>query len=88
MGFEPVTSCFDLMALTTGLLRQLMSYLLNRYGQEADMWAFGMTILELAYGQAPLEHLNFEGLVCHTLFEEPPRLQRNWQGHNFSKVNN
>jgi serine/threonine-protein kinase OSR1/STK39 len=44
------------------------------YDSSADIWSFGITLLELAYGRAPLAHFPPLKVMCMTLQDAPPAL--------------
>ena len=45
-----------------------------RYDCAADIWSFGMTLLELATGSAPYAQLSLDQIMIKTMNDEPPRL--------------
>ncbi len=45
-----------------------------RYDCAADIWSFGMTLLELATGSAPYAALSLDQIMIKTMNDEPPRL--------------
>ena len=47
---------------------------LCRYDCAADIWSFGMTLLELATGSAPYAALNLDQIMIKTMNDDPPRL--------------
>jgi len=46
----------------------------RRYDCAADIWSFGMTLLELATGSAPYAALSLDQIMIKTMNDEPPRL--------------
>eukprot|EP00884_Botryococcus_braunii_P005309 jgi/Botrbrau1/1477/Bobra.178_3s0033.1 len=44
------------------------------YGTEADMWSFGIMLVELALGRAPYANMSVTAVILTTLRDEPPTL--------------
>ena len=63
-----------------------MSRLACSYDCAADMWSFGMTLLELATGQAPYASLGLDQILMKTMNEDAPRLERSNRRQRFSEV--
>ena len=59
---------------------------LCRYDCSADIWSFGMTLLELATGSAPYAQLSLDQIMIKTMNDDPPRLQSNDRRKKFSEV--
>ena len=57
-----------------------------RYDCSADIWAFGMTLLELATGSAPYAQLGLDQIMMKTINDDPPRLQSNDRRKKFTEV--
>ena len=58
----------------------------NGYDHKADIWSFGITGLELAYGRAPHADFTPAQLLRSTLQEEPPTAEiYKDNSHKFSK---
>ena len=59
-----------------------------RYALKADIWSFGMTLLEVAQGHAPFASLPFEVLVLSVVNGPTPGLEEDpdCPEHRFSKV--
>lgn len=58
-----------------------------RYTQSADMWSFGIVLLELARGRPPHADASFTALVMATVHDAAPNLdQHAGSGHKFSNV--
>lgn len=64
-------------------------HVLARYALKADIWSFGMTLLEVAQGHAPFASLPFEVLVLSAVNGPTPGLEEDpdCPEHRFSKVN-
>jgi len=56
------------------------------YDWHADIWSFGITLLELAHGHAPFARLPPMKVLLMTLTEEPPKLEENYGRRHFSKA--
>jgi serine/threonine protein kinase len=56
-----------------------------RYNQSADIWSFGIVLLELARGRAPLAHCAFTKIILDTVHGPAPCLEPS-EHHKFSKV--
>lgn len=48
---------------------------LVRYQQSADLWSFGIVLLELAGGRVPHAQASFTALVMSTVHDPAPRLE-------------
>ena len=46
-----------------------------RYSQSADLWSFGIVLLELAGGRVPHAQASFTALVMSTVHDPAPRLE-------------
>lgn len=57
-----------------------------RYTQSADIWAFGICVLELATGHVPRHGMGFRSLVMQTVHGDVPSLSDVPTKHNYSKV--
>ena len=60
--------------------------LLIRYNSLADIWSFGITILELAHGHAPFAKLPPMKVLLMTIQNPPPTLESDSGKKHFSKV--
>ena len=58
----------------------------NRYSQSADVWSFGIVLLELARGKAPLSHCPFTKIILDTVHGPAPSLEGGGSDRRFSKV--
>ncbi len=60
----------------------------GRYALKADVWSFGMTLMELAQGHAPFASLPFEVLVLSVVNGPTPGLEQDAEHpeNHFSKV--
>lgn len=58
----------------------------RRYTQSADMWAFGIIMLELATGRVPRQGMGFQALVMQTVHGDVPSLADIGTKHSYSKV--
>lgn len=61
--------------------------MLLRYNSLADIWSFGITILELAHGHAPFARLPPMKVLLMTIQSPPPTLENDTGKKHFSKVN-
>lgn len=59
---------------------------LYRYNSLADIWSFGITILELAHGHAPFARLPPMKVLLMTIQSPPPTLESDTGKKQFSKV--
>lgn len=57
-----------------------------RYNSLADIWSFGITILELAHGHAPFAKLPPMKVLLMTIQNPPPTLESDSGKKHFSKV--
>lgn len=57
-----------------------------RYDCASDMWSFGMTLLELATGQAPYANLGLDQIMMKTMNDDPPRLESSDRRKLYSEV--
>lgn len=77
--------CFALKS--TRLFMHLSTHcLMYRYGALADIWSFGITILELAHGHAPFAKLPPMKVLLMTIQNPPPTLDTDSSKKHFSKV--
>jgi serine/threonine protein kinase len=58
----------------------------GRYDCSADIWSFGITLLEFALGQAPLQNCNLDQILMKTLNEPPPILESSDRRKRFTEV--
>ena len=61
-------------------------FTLCRYTQSADIWAFGIIMLELATGQVPRHGMGFRALVMDTVHGDTPCLGSLSTKHTYSKA--
>ena len=57
-----------------------------RYNSLADIWSFGITILELAHGHAPFARYPPMKVLLMTIQNPPPTLEADRGNKHFSKV--
>jgi serine/threonine protein kinase len=58
----------------------------GRYDCSADIWSLGITLLEFALGQAPLQNCNLDQILMRTLNEPPPILESSDRRKRFTEV--
>ena len=58
----------------------------GRYDCSADIWSLGITLLEFALGQAPLQNCNLDQILMKTLNEPPPILESADRRKRFTEV--
>lgn len=56
------------------------------YDCSADIWSLGITLLEFALGQAPLQNCNLDQILMKTLNEPPPILESSDRRKRFTEV--
>mmetsp|Transcript_48431 Transcript_48431/g.87019 ORF Transcript_48431/g.87019 Transcript_48431/m.87019 type:complete len:358 (+) Transcript_48431:110-1183(+) len=57
------------------------------YDYKADIWSFGITAIELAYGEAPYQRLHPLKVMKIIIEKDPPRIdRRRWDAHFVSLV--
>ena len=59
---------------------------IRRYAQSADIWAFGIIMLELATGMVPRKGMGFVSLVMQTVHGDVPSLADATTKRTYSKV--
>lgn len=57
-----------------------------RYDTSADIWSFGITLIELAHGRPPLARMHPMRVLMDTMSKPPPQLGGHPSGTQFSKV--
>lgn len=57
-----------------------------RYNSLADIWSFGITLLELAHGHAPFAKYPPMKVLLMTIQNPPPQLEADSGSKHFSKV--
>ena len=58
----------------------------SRYNCLADIWSFGITILEMAHGHAPFARYPPMKVLLMTIQNPPPTLEAERGNKHFSKV--
>lgn len=53
---------------------------------KADVWSFGILLLEMAHGQAPFAHCSLEETAVLVVNHSPPTLQQPTDGRIFTEV--
>ncbi len=53
-----------------------MSFVVSRYYQAADIWAFGILLMELATGHAPYANFSLTNIIIMTMHSPVPELER------------
>ncbi|BDA47110.1 probable serine/threonine-protein kinase OSR1 at N-terminal half [Coccomyxa sp. Obi] len=56
------------------------------YTQSADIWSFGICLLELARGRVPISNCSFTSLVMQVVQNPAPTLHEYCGGHKFSQA--
>ena len=71
-----------------GIIRMSSALLchVDRYTQSADIWSFGICLLELARGRVPISNCSFTSLVMQVVQNPAPTLHEYCGGHKFSQV--
>ena len=68
------------------MVRLPSSLVFDRYDTAADIWSFGITLLELAQGHAPMARLAPLKVLVNTIKFPPPELPPDSSGKHFSKA--
>jgi len=57
-----------------------------RYSTSADVWSFGITMIELAHGRPPLAKVHPMRVLMDTMQKPAPCLEDHPSGRQFSRV--
>lgn len=68
-----------------GMQGGLKAAQMYRYNQSADIWSFGMVLMELARGKVPLCNCSFTKIILETVHGPAPCLESS-SDNKFSKV--
>lgn len=60
--------------------------MMNPLMMQADVWSFGILLLEMAHGQAPFAHCSLEETAVRVVNHSPPTLQQPTDGRIFTEV--
>ena len=76
--------------LASGMVREIRAWRQALHAHmcmhHADIWSFGMVLLELARGKVPLAGCSFTKIILDTVHGDAPSLQTCGCTHKYSKV--
>ena len=68
------------------MLNMKSSFWTCRHGTKADIYSFGVTLLEMARGKVPFAGMPLEVVAMNKLHHPSPSLPASYEGRTFSTV--